>query len=61
MDRRFKSLDALRQVYQSECGPAAQRALRAEAGDRLMARIYTLIEQMDDSKASLLKERLERA
>ncbi len=61
VDSRLKALEAVSQVFQAEGGPAAQRALRAEASNRLMAKIHALVEQMDDAEEALLNLRLQRA
>jgi PAS domain S-box-containing protein len=61
VDRRLKALDAFSQLYQAEGGPATQQALRAEASERLMARIDAVAQQMDEAEETLLKQRLQRA
>ncbi|MFZ4286513.1 response regulator [Variovorax sp. HJSM1_2] len=60
-ERRLKALDTVAQVFLHEGGPAAQRALRTEASERLMAKTQDVIEQMDQAEETLLNLRLQRA
>ena len=61
VEKRLGALDTLHQVFQAEGGPAAQRALRVDASERLMARIHGEIQQMDQAEEVLLQLRLQRA